>query len=675
MEELKSTQEKPKSDVAQSRGRFIVDVEADGLDPNIIHCAVAKDVDTGEVYVFRSRSDFHRFSGGVRCWIGHNFLGYDIAALRKVWNVDIAWADCLDTLVLSRLFDATLNDHKKPHSLEAWGHRLGVKKVGADITDWSIWTQEMEDRCKSDVEINYLLFHRFAKYLTSPRWKAAIETEHFIANFCQILSKNGFKFDLQKSTLLKSTIEEELKSIEEELKRCFPPKYSLVREVLPRLTKHGTIALNSVPKILGPDLSAYSADAPFSLIESIPFNAASHTQRLERLWEAGWKPEVKSKTHKDVAKAVQKLNRVRRPTPSQRAERTALEARLGVYGVSGLGLTGWKSTDEENLATLPPDAPPQFKKLTRFLLLRNRVSTLNSWIEVYDHTTGRIHGGFNGIGAWTHRMSHAQPNMGNIPKYDAKQPEKTPYSDKMRSLWTSGRERYLVGVDAESIQLRIFGHYINDKDFINALVSGRKEDGSDPHSLNQKALGLVCRSRDDAKTFIYAWLLGAGIAKVAAILGCSREEAQEANDNFLEFYPGLKYLKDEVIPKDAFRGWFEGFDGRAVKIWGDEIDERRHFTLAGYLQNGESVIMKRATQLWYPRLVKEKIPIWPVNFVHDEWQVETVRDMEVAKYVAETVADSIRLVGLDLGLRCPFAGSVLNGHGKLAIGDDWLSTH
>jgi hypothetical protein len=319
LQELKSIPEKPKS-----KGRFIVDVEANGLDPTEIHVVVSKDVDTGEVYVHRSRSDFHGFSQRIRHWIGHNFLAYDIRALKKVWAIDIVWTDCLDTLVLSRLFDATLADHKKPHSIEAWGQRLGVKKVGADISDWSVWTQEMEDRCKSDVEINYLLFKRFEKFIVSERWQKAIETEHFIANFCQILSKNGFKFNFKESITLKNTIEEEVKSIEEELKRCFPPKYTLIREVLPRLTKHGTIALNSIPKVLGSDFSPYSADAPFSLIEAVPFNGASHTQRIERLWEAGWSPEVKSKSHADAAKALRKLQRLRRPTPAQKAERAAL---------------------------------------------------------------------------------------------------------------------------------------------------------------------------------------------------------------------------------------------------------------------------------------------------------------------------------------------------------------
>jgi DNA polymerase I-like protein with 3'-5' exonuclease and polymerase domains len=358
---------------------------------------------------------------------------------------------------------------------------------------------------------------------------------------------------------------------------------------------------------------------------------------------------------------------------STREEITHLRASLGEYGASGYGFYGWM-TDEENLNTLPDTAPASAHKLARFMLLASRSSMLQTWLEnVRDD--GRIHGDFNHILPWTHRMSHANPNMGNIPSYDAKQPHKTPYGDKMRALWRCDYGRYLVGVDAESIQLRIFGHYINDPAFIKALIAGKKEDGSDPHSLNQKALGDICKSRDDAKTFIYAWLLGAGIAKVAQILGCSRDEAEIACDNFLRFYPGLKRLKDDVIPADATAGYFRGFDGRFVRIFGEDYSSRCHFALAGYLQCGEAVIMKRACQLWYPKLESEKVPFWFVNFVHDEFQIETVRDMEVAKYVAETVADSIRQVGVDLGLLCPMAGSVLNGHGKLAVGDNWMATH
>lgn len=647
--------------------RVIADVEANGLTPDKIWCVVAKDIDTGEFYEFVSNNaqDFSRFSRSVSLWVGHNFLGFDLQALANVWGCGIDYTRVVDTLVLSRLVDATLDKH----SLEAWGQRLGKAKPHTDITDWSTYDPRMLERCRADVEINYLLFKRFEKYLSSPRWQDAIKTEHFIAYHCQVsLHKNGFAFDFDGAVALKEKIDEELVAIDTDLKKAFPPRTKLVREYTPRLTKFGTVSRASVPRGSS-DLSAYSSGATFSALAWEPFNPGSPKQIVERLNEAGWKPTEKTKGHKLAEKAVRELKRARGYRPTRQAEIAALEARLAEYKV-----LGWQVC-EENLNTLPPDAPEAAHKLARRLLLASRSSTLTTWMEAYDDATKRIHGSFNHIEPWTQRMSHVRPNMGNIPKFDAKQPTKTPYSDKMRALWQAGPERYLVGVDAESIQLRIFGHYINDKGFINALVSGRKEDQTDPHSLNQQALGPVCKSRDVAKTFIYAWLLGAGINKISQILGCSHEEAQIANDNFLEFYPGLKLLKQDIIPYDAARGYFEGFDGRYVKIFGDDFDSRRHFTLAGYLQNGEAVIMKRAVQIWLPKLEAERIPFWWVNFVHDEWQTETVRDMETAKYVATTQADAIRQVGIDLGLNCPMAGSVLNTSGKLAIGDTWMDTH
>jgi DNA polymerase-1 len=656
----------------------ICDIETDGLSATKIHVIVCKDIKDGTVYTFYPTRPseveaFRVFASNVRLWVGHHFLGFDAIQLRRLLGVDIPYQSVCDTYVVSLLLDQDIDGG---HSLEAWGERLGRPKLHTDITDWSTLTPELEERCKGDVETNYLLYHKFLPYVQSKKWASALETEHFIANLCHTcLSTNGFAFDYSTAVSLKSTIDEELRILDKELKEVFLPKVTLVREVVPRVTTHGTIAKNSIPKVLGNDYTSYSPGAPFSLIEYVSFNARSHKQRLDRLWDAGWKPENKSKGHIVAEKALHQLKRKRRHSPTDQQERTAVQASLGEYGVSGYGRYGWK-TDEENLNTLPdtPEAVPA-KKLARFLLLSSRSSTLNTWMEAYHPDTGRIHGSFNHIGAWTGRMSHDRPNMGNIPKFDSKQPEKTPYSDQMRSLWVSSKARYLVGVDAESIQLRIFGHYIEDDEFIKALCEGTKEDETDPHSVNRRALGSPCKSRDDAKTFIYAFLLGAGVGKVSAILGCTREEAQEAVENFLDRYQGLKYLKNKVIPIDAERGYFQGFDGRYVKIWGEDARSRAHFTLAGYLQNGEAVIMKRAVQLWYPKLVKEGVPFWWVNFVHDEWQTETPEDMEIARYVAQSQADAIQQVGLDLGLRCPLAGSILNAHGKLAIGHNWMETH
>lgn len=74
----------------------------------------------------------------------------------------------VDTLITGRLIlpnvadlddqaaamgDPPLGKLRGRYSLEAWGQRLGIPKTGTDITDWSRWTPEMQERCVGDVAI------------------------------------------------------------------------------------------------------------------------------------------------------------------------------------------------------------------------------------------------------------------------------------------------------------------------------------------------------------------------------------------------------------------------------------------------------------------------------------------------------------------------------------------
>lgn len=96
--------------------------------------------------------------------------------------------------------------------------------------------------------------------------------------------------------------------------------------------------------------------------------------------------------------------------------------------------------------------------------------------------------------------------------------------------------------------------------------------------------------------------------------------------------------------------------------------------LAGYLQAGESTIMKHANVIWQDQLKKERIPFWQVNFVHDEWQTETINDMATALYIAQVQADAIKTAGENLNLKCPILGTFDDGKTK-SIGLNWYETH
>jgi DNA polymerase-1 len=637
----------------------IVDTETDGLKPTKLWLVVCREVLSGKRHVFRNvhedPREFQAFAKTVSVWVGHNFIGYDHAVLRDLAGVSIPEDRVIDTLVVARLLNAG-NDN----SLEAWGISLGFPKT--KFNDWSQWSQEMEDYCIQDVEVTYRLYLKILPYVEDHQWKDSLRLEHNISFICRSMSEQGFFFDIRKAKELHEEITSRLSALDEELQSAFPPRSVLLREITPKATKHGTISRVDFRWLDVPDLTPYSVGHRFSLIEFAPFNPGSPKQIVERLNEAGWKPFEKTKGHLYAERAHQQAQRTRKPQATKSGKQL-LTAKEWQEKLEDYDQFGW-SICEANLATLPKTAPEAAQKLVQRLLLDSRRSTLEEWFNAYDEASGRIHGRFNHIGAWTHRMSHAGPNMANIPAGDSL------YANQMRSMWCTPEGRLLVGVDADGIQLRVLAHYMQDQAFTEALVNGRKEDGTDAHSMNRRALGEnICKSRDDAKTYIYAWLLGAGLAKQAQILGCSLEEARVGNEQFLGFYPNLRHLKDIEIPLDAERGYFTGLDKRLVKC------DNKHLMLAGYLQCGESVVMKRANILWRSKLDKERIPYWQVNFVHDEWQTETIDDMDIALHIAEVQADAIRQVGEDLELRCPMAGSILNSHKTIAIARNWSETH
>ena len=326
---------------------------------------------------------------------------------------------------------------------------------------------------------------------------------------------------------------------------------------------------------------------------------------------------------------------------------------------------GWKCS-EDNLKTLPASAPQPAKDLAKWLTLEGRRSSLAEWIGQVG-PDGRIHGKTWHIGAWTGRSSHSAPNLANIPAIPDRKPVtdveciKAMYDYKLRELFHSG-DAWLVGCDADGIQLRVLAHYMGSSDYVDAITKGDKAAGTDIHNLNKSALGMYCKSRDDAKTFIYAWLLGAGTAKIASILGCNERQARQAVHMFLGSLPELKRLRVIDIPNMVTMGGFDGLDGRWVPCISD------HLMLAGMLQNGEAVIMKHANVLWYHKLKSLGVRFKQVNFVHDEWQTIVFGPKRQAEMVGRLQAAALHDVGCTLSMRCPISGSY-------KVGKNWKETH
>jgi DNA polymerase-1 len=474
----------------------------------------------------------------------------------------------------------------------------------------------------------------------------------------------GFKFNKEEADRLLLSVQGEMDRLEREIREEIPAVIKPGKSIKLRSTVRGDLYSNLVEYVGGEDVS-FTPDEEFYRFEYEDFNPGSPKHRIDFFWRCGWKPFEKTKGHKQCERKLRALRmRKGRFKAKVDEEIETLEARMENYATYG-----W-TTSEGNLSTLPDDAPSAAKKIATWLCLDGRRGDLVEWISSYVPYTGRVHGTINPIGAWTHRASHKAPNTGNIVssfvlddiRGDSPSPVelvKLNYDSRLRSLWCS--EKFLVGTDANSIQLRIAAHYIKDKEYTNAVAYGDKSLGTDVHSVNCRKLGQACSGYSVAKTFIYAWFLGAGTGEVSRILSCSQKVARDAVLSFVSSTPGLAVLKSDTIPRDARRGFFTGLDGRKV------ICSSEHLMLAGYLQNGEKVIMGHANVRWQKEAKAEGIRFNQVAWVHDEWQTEAYT-MEEAKRLGEIQCEAIEWVGNELGIECPLSGTY-------DIGTNWLETH
>jgi DNA polymerase I len=190
---------------------------------------------------------------------------------------------------------------------------------------------------------------------------------------------------------------------------------------------------------------------------------------------------------------------------------------------------------------------------------------------------------------------------------------------------------------------------MNDPGYTKEVTTG------DVHTANQKAASLS--SRDQAKTFIYAFLYGAGPAKIASVAGRAPWEGKNLIEEFLKNTPTLAELKKKVA-KEAGQGWLRGLDGR--KLW----VRSEHAALNTLLQGAGAIVMKKALVQLVEWLESMRIPYRMVCNIHDEWQIET--DKEFGDMVGKYGVLAIEAVGQKLN--CPLTG-------EYKIGQSWAETH
>ena len=382
------------------------------------------------------------------------------------------------------------------------------------------------------------------------------------------------------------------------------------------------------------------------------YSTLTHRMReLEALLQAEFPPIVterwSEKTGKQLKDNVEVFNV---------GSRQQIAKRLQSVGVKFTDKTegGSYKIDENVLEGIDN---PSAQLVAEYLLLQKRASQVSSWLEAVADD-GRVHGRVFSSGAATGRMTHISPNMAQVPAtrkaHDGMTPVqrlKAELGGECRACWTVEQGNKLVGIDASGLELRMLAHYMKDEDYVNTILDG------DIHSANQSAAGL--ETRDQAKTFIYAFLYGAGDEKIGSIAGKGAKHGKKLKKDFLDNIPSLKALK-ELVEKIAANGTLPSLDGRRIRI------RKAYSALNFLLQGGGAALMKKALLNGVESLRKQNIPFKMVANVHDEFQVETPEAF--AKAVGLHFRNAIRKAGDDFELRCPMDG-------EYKIGNNWSETH
>ena len=584
---------------------IVFDIEADGLSPTKIFCIVAQDVDTGDVFTFDNTQleEGYEFLKSATKLIGHNLLGYDLPALKDVEGIDLSDKKIVDTLVLSRLFKPT---REGGHGLESWGYRLKFNKgdYGDNQDAWDAYTPEMLEYCKRDVELNtkvYMALRQESRGFTPQ----SVRLEHSVAKIIDQQRRNGFELDTKKAMMLVAMFQDKLSQVETTVHETFKPK--IIKQALyPKYTKSGALSKlgqdfdNRGVRLSDDEWAEMNRTKEYVIRKtSIPFNLGSRKQIGEYLVDAGWKPK--------------------NFTP-----------------------TGQPIVDEGTLSKVKNI--PEAALIAEYLMLQKRLAQVNSWLKALE-PDNRIRGYVNHNGAVTGRMTHSHPNTAQIPSTNS------PYGKECRECWTVKDGNQLVGIDASGLELRMLAHYMNDEGYTNEILNG------DIHTTNQNLAGL--ESRNQAKTFIYALLYGAGDAKLGAVAKQGKARGRELRNKFLDSLPSFKSLVQRV-QRESKKGFLKGLDGRKVAV------RSEHAALNTLLQSAGAIVMKEALVILDNSIQEMRLDAKFVANVHDEWQIEC--RASVADKVGELGVEAIIQAGINLNLNCPLDGDY-------NIGDGWHETH
>ena len=606
--------------------RLVFDIECDGLDPSVIWCIVAYNLDTKIMYTFTDQQDFQgTIADGVRLLesadllVAHNGIGFDARVVDKLHGTNLLDKRFHDTLIMSQVLSYK---RKHRHGLAGWSETLTTKKWEFD--DWYKYSKEMVYYCQQDVKVNVKIYEQLLKeystiYKRNPKIKEGLQIEHSTAVFNARVREAGWLFDKEKAT---ATLDKMLSRMAE-IEKVIEPKlgnkivYIDKEPRVPKFKKNGDYNHHTVKQLaefLGRDLRPgdthlWEAGKPFQRTREEPIELGSTDLVKQWLLENGWVPDEYQKK------------------------------KIGFEWVT----MGPKLTSS-SLKKFGKDG----ELIDEYYTIRSRKAVIEGWLSKVDN--GRLHGNMWTCGTPTFRCRHEV--IVNLPAVTAE------WGKELRELLIADENTVVVGADSSGNQLRGLCHYVGNSEFTNEVIYG------DQHQRNADALGC---SRPVAKSYLYAYLFGAGDAKLGQVLtGKSNATVgKKSREDFAKGIKGLEQLKKKLTyhfnaTKSSGEAWIPGLDGRPVFVPGD------HQALNYLLQSAEGITCKASIHWAMEKIKEEGIEASPRLFYHDEFCYQC--KPEDAERVGQIIQDSFTEGPKMFGVNC------MNG-GDYIIGKNYSEIH
>lgn len=622
--------------------RWYGDLEGDGLidDLTKLWCGSFKNVDTGEWKIFTPENihTLPSFLDTVDVLIMHNGVQYDYFAIKKVLGYEFK-GKMFDTLLLSRLSQpkrVSKEVPRAPHSIEAWGYRVGVLKP--DHTDWSQFSDAMLERNKADVEILEKVYRELEKETKGRGLGKAFELTTDLFKYIEMQRQYGWKFDVEYAkkcirqlerwiSLIDRAVEPYLpmltikgdhrKTRQTTIERPFKKDgthQKAVTEYFRECYNDPVVCDNALSNVVG----------PFSKVYFRKVDLDKNDEIKTWLLDSGWEP-LEWNTN----------NRGERTSP--------------------------KISPSDEFIGIQGKVP---KLISKRLSLKSRRSIIEGLLKAV-RPDGRIGGDIGNL-AVTGRATHR--GIVNIPRVSSI------FGKQMRQLFICSPGKVLVGCDSDGNQNRQLAARMGDPEYTEAAINGDKSKGTDLHSFHAGIMGV---DRDTGKTGWYAFLFGAQAFKMSKTLRCSLNEAKKILNNIGVRVPGLTKLKDrlqkewretaEMVYSNGktsyVNGKIRGLDGREITVTAE------HQVLVYLLQSDEAIHMSHAYVMANKELEKKYVYGIDYGFVlwyHDEIDVECRED--IVDDVAKTLEYCIKEAGVKLGIPVPHKG-------EAKIGRSWYEVH